>query len=191
MAETKGVLLAAWRQLLSERFGEAEVASATKGLGQDDRVLLSVSFLPSSWYPFETLHSFRRLTRSLITIGNQDLTEAIGRFMAERACLGVYRVLLASEPHKMLQKLPLVEDLLFKPSRRMEVELKGDSCMVVRYHYDAYGEGVKLYRSICASHVAFVSRMFELAGGKDVKGEHTRCVSKGSDSCEFRYEWRQ
>jgi hypothetical protein len=187
MAETKGVLLSAWRQLLSERFGEKAVTQAIASLPPEDRILLSPLFLPSSWYPFETLHSLRRLTRAVMADEPIDLTDSIGRFMAERACLGVYRTLLASDPAKEITKLTLVEELLFRPSRRIEVEPQGDSSVVMRYHY---GDDVKLYRSICGSHVGFVSRMFELSGAKDVKGRHTKCVAKGADCCEFVYTWR-
>jgi len=191
MAETKGVLLSSWRQLLVQRFGEPAVAGATKSLDPADRVLLTQAFLPSSWYPFETLHAFRRLTRSLAaTTTKEDLTDEIGRFMAEQACLGVYRVLLANEPSKLIEKLPLVEDLLFRPSRRMEVLPSGPSSVTVRYHYDDYGDSVKLYRSICASHIGFISKMFELAGAQGVKGQHPKCVSKGGRYCEFRYDWK-
>jgi len=174
-----------------ERFGEAAIAGGAKSLDPADRVLLTQAFLPSSWYPFETLHAFRRLTRSLVAATTkEDLTDQIGRFMAQQACLGVYRVLLANEPAKLIEKLPLVEDLLFRPSRRMEVQPNGDSSVIVRYHYDNYGDGVKLYRSICASHIGFICKMFELAGAQGVKGQHTKCVSKGSSHCEFRYDWK-
>ena len=188
MPQVKGVLLDAWTTLLNERYGRQAVDQALTGLKDADRNLLSPHFLPSSWYPFDTLHSLRRLTRLLATPADGDLVVEIGRYMAQRACTGVYKSLVAKNPVKQAEKLPMVEELLFSGARTMEVEATSASSCLIRLRYQG---DLKPTGAICTSHIGFYIRVFELAGAANVNCNHTKCAGGGDEFCEFLFTWEE
>ncbi|HLG16896.1 MAG TPA: hypothetical protein VJH03_20690 [Blastocatellia bacterium] len=186
MAEIRGVLLNAWVTFLKNRYGEQALANAVAPLGPEDRALLSATFLDASWYPYETLHALRRLTRPLVTSADRDLTLEIGRFMAQHAFTGVYRSLLARNPLKQVEKFTSIGEFFFRETRTLETEITGNSSCVVRYRYEA---SAKPTRAICVSLAGFWSKTLELAGASNVKGAHPKCFAGGDDCCEFTFEW--
>jgi predicted hydrocarbon binding protein len=186
MAEIKGVLLGAWMGLLKQRYGEQAVSHAMLSLAEPDRKLVSNLFLDSSWYPFDTLQSLRRLTRFLVTSKDTDMVTEIGRHMAETACTGVYKSLLGKGPVKQAERFTWVEELLFKSARKMSVDITGPNSCIVRYVYEA---GSKPTESICVSHQGFFSKMLELSGAAEVRCRHVKCAARGDACCEFHYEW--
>jgi len=155
-------------------------------LTEGDRKLASTLFLDASWYPFETLHSLRRLTRLLVSPNDTDLGTTIGRHMAEKACTGVYKSLLAKGPLKQAERFTWVEELLFNGVRKMTVEITGPASCIVRY---VYGSESKPTQSICLSHEGFFGRMLELSGATAVRSKHLKCTARGKPSCEFTFEW--
>jgi predicted hydrocarbon binding protein len=187
MAEIKGALLKAWISFLNERYGAQAVQRATAGLNPSDRALLATQFLDSSWYPYDTLHSLRRLTRPLVTSGDGDLAPAIGRHMAQQVFTGVYKSLLVGDPIKQVQKFAWISEFFFRETRKLETEITGAQSCVVRYRYEG---GANPTRAICASLLGFWSRTLELAGARNLKGAHTKCVAEGASCCEFVLEWQ-
>lgn len=187
MAEIKGILLNAWLDFLRARNGKESVSEALNKLGVEDRVLFSSPFLASSWYPYSTLHALRRLTRLLASPAERNLSEKIGRFMAEYVFSGVYRSLLVKDPIKQVEKFSWIGDFFFHEARRLDTEVTGESRCLVRYRYEA---GARPTRSICESLAGFWARTIEMAGASNVVSSHPRCVTAGSDCCEFVFEWR-
>lgn len=186
MAEVKGILLNGWVKFLKDRYGEEAVAKALGGLSPEDRRLVPARFLDASWYPFDALHTLRKLTRPLVKRADGDITVEIGRFMAQHAFTGVYRPLLAHDPIKQVQKFTSIGEFFFREARKLETEITGPASCLVRYRYEA---GAKPTRAICASLSGFWSRSIELAGASNVKASHPKCFAAGSDCCEFAFEW--
>lgn len=187
MAEIKGVLLTAWMTFLKDRYGEQAVADALKTLGPEDRALLSSTFLPSTWYRYETLHSLRRLTRPLARREDRDLSVEIGRFMAEYVFTGVYRSFLVKDPVKQVKKFSWIGDFFFQEARKLETEIISESRCLVRYKYEP---GAMPTRAVCESLAGFWSRTLELSGVPRVASTHPTCVTKGAEYCEFFFDWR-
>jgi hypothetical protein len=186
MAQVKGVLLNAWVEFLGKRYGEKAVADAIQKLGAEDRALLSSPFLPSSWYSYDTLHSLRSLTRSLMKPGEKRLSLDIGRAMAEYVFTGVYKTFLVQDPVKQVEKFSWIGDFFFQEARKLESQFSSETSCLVRYRYE---KGASPTTAICESLVGFWSRLIELSGAKDVKASHTKCIAKQADCCEFTFEW--
>jgi hypothetical protein len=186
MAEIKGVLINGWMGLLRERFGETAVASAIESLDPADRAALSAPFLPSSWYPYDTLQVLSRLTRKIGTTGDEFAID-IGKAMAQHACAGVYKSLIVSGPLKQVDRISWVGDMLYKDVRRCETERVSEKSGRVRYIYES---GVRPTAGTCRSVMGFLTRMMELAGARSVTASHNRCVVTGADCCEFLLEWQ-
>ncbi|MFY9557458.1 MAG: hypothetical protein WAV20_03550 [Blastocatellia bacterium] len=187
MAEVKGILLNAWVKFVNDRYGEQAVANALAALSPEDRRLVPGKFLDASWYPYDSLHALRRLTRPLVKKADRDITTEIGRFMAEHAFTGVYRSLLAHDPIKQVEKFTSIGEFFFHDTRKLETEITGPASCLVRYRYEP---GAKPTGAICTSLGGFWSRSLELTGASNVKGSHPKCLSTGSDCCEFVFEWK-
>jgi hypothetical protein len=187
MAEIKGILLNAWMDFLKKRFGEQAVSQVLNTLSVEDRLLLSSSFLASSWYPYNTLHALRKLTRPFATSTDQNMSVEIGRFMAEYVFTGVYRSFLVKDPIKQVEKFSWIGEFFFRDARKLDTETgKGLRCLV-RYRYET---GATPTRAICESLIGFWSKTLELAGAFDVRSAHPQCVDSGGNCCEFLFEWR-
>jgi hypothetical protein len=186
MAEIKGVLINAWVALLKDRYGQEAVAAAMESLGPLDQAALSTTFLPSSWYPYDTLQVLSRLTRK-IGDTSDDLAIDIGKAMAQHSCAGVYKTLIVADPLKQVDRISWVGDMLFRSVRRCETERISQTSGLVRYIYEV---GVMPNAGTCKSVMGFLIRMMELAGASRVSASHEKCVVKGAECCEFLIEWQ-
>lgn len=187
MSEIKGILLNAWVKFLNERYGSEAVAGALGNLSPEDRRLVPGKFLDASWYPYDSLHALRKLTKPLVTRSDGDVTGEIGRFMAQHAFTGVYRSLLARDPITQVQKFTSIGEFFFHDARTLETEIHGPVSCLVRYRYQS---GAKPTRAICASLRGFWSRSIELAGATKVTASHPKCVAAGANCCEFLFDWQ-
>src|SRR5690242_1819828 len=186
MGDTKGIVLTAWIDFLNQRYGRASVADAMKALNPDDQALLTAPFLPSSWYPYSTLHALRRVTRSLATPADQNLGVEIGRFMAEHVFTGIYRSVFIKDPVKMIEKFSWVGDLFYQEVRDLDTEILGDTRCLVRHRHKS---GSKPTRAICESLLGFYGRTLEMAGALAVRHAHPKCLAREDNCCEFLFEW--
>lgn len=81
--------------------------------------------------------------------------------MADYAFRGAYRTLTANDPIKQVSKLPWINDLFYRNTRKVEVRQVSDSsCSVVYRH----GPHVRLTRSGCLISMGFCVRTLELFG---------------------------
>lgn len=186
MAEIKGILINGWMALLKDRYGQAALSAALEMLGPLDRAVLATTFLPSSWYPYDTLQVLSRLTKRIGDVSD-DLAIDIGKAMAQHACAGVYKSLIVADPLKQVDRISWVGDMLFRSVRRCETERTGEASGLVRYIYEV---GVKPNAGTCKSVMGFLMRMMELAGASGVSASHPKCVVKGADCCEFLLQWQ-
>ena len=186
MAEIKGILLNAWSKFLKDKYGEEAVAKAAAGLSPEERRLVPAMFLDASWYPFDSLHALRKLTKPLVTRTDGDITVEIGRSMAQTAFTGPYKALLAHDPIKQVQKFTSIGEFFFREARKLETEITGPASCLVRYRYEA---GAKPTKAICISMGGFWSRSIELSGASRVKTAHPKCFAAGADCCEFVFDW--
>jgi hypothetical protein len=186
MPEVKGVLLNGWMQFLKSRFGDEEVNRGLELIDKADRSVLTAGFLDSSWYPFDTQRAISRLTRSIATSADQNLSIELGGFMAEYAFTRVYRSLLTNQPRKQVESA-WIDEMLFRGVRRVESAMTGPSSCVLRYYYD---QEVEPTAAICASTIGFCVREAELAGAGGVRVTHPNCAVRGADCCEVMMEWQ-
>jgi hypothetical protein len=189
MAEVRGPLLIGWLLFLNERYGEETVATAMAGLEPEDRRALETRFLASSWYPYATMHSLRRLTRALAARrpADPDLAVQIGRAMARHAFTGVYKPLLRQDPAAQVQQFATTAEFFFRDTRTLESRMTSAASCLARYLYE---KAATPGPGMCASMAGFWCQTLELAGARQVEFEHPRCQVRGDVGCEFTFRWR-
>jgi len=187
MAEVKGVLLNGWMRFLKKRFGDAAVAAALQACSPEDRAILSGVFLAASWYPYDFLHTLRRLTRSLARPTDQHLATEIGRAMANHVFTGVYHPLLAQAPSQRVEMFQVTVEFSYREAIRVDARMIDDTSCAVRYVYEG---GARPSRAICESIAGFWSQTLELTGASSAEYEHPECMAGGHPSCQFTFRWR-
>jgi hypothetical protein len=187
MAEVKGVILNAWIQFLKSRYGEERVARGLQDLARAQEHQIAGAFLDSSWYPWESQGPLARLTRTLATPEDRNISFELGRFMADYAFEKVYKALLSREPDRLARNAWL-EDSLFQGVRKGKSEMVGESSYLLRYTYEP---GMKPTAGMCTSTIGFCFRQAELAGRTNVRVIHPeeKCAAFGNDCCEIVIEW--
>jgi hypothetical protein len=186
MAEIKGILLTAWMDFLKTRYGSQAIGIAINTLDRENLLLVSAPFLASSFYPYTSLYALRKLTRSLATSADKNLSVEIGRVMAEHVFTGAYRSLVAKNPIQQVEKISWVKDFFFKDSLILETELMSECRCLVRYRYDS---GARPTSAICDSLKGFWSKTLELSGASNLKAAHPKCAVHGANCCEFVFDW--
>ena len=185
MAEVRGILVAAIRAFLLDRYGKSAVEQAVPKLDPTEAALIQKTFLDSSFYPYATMEAMGNLTRALSPIRHTKGQE-LGRFIAEHVFKGPYKPLLAHDMEHMVGKIGGIKDFFYRDASTIESTMTGDSSADVVYLYQA---GIRPARGACRSLVAFWGRTLELASGVTVSGSHPLCVAEGGDRCEFKYVW--
>ena len=185
MAEVRGILVAAIRAFLLERYGKSAIEQATTTLDPQEAALVQKTFLDASFYPYLTMEAMGNLTRALSPIRHTKGQE-VGRFIAEYVFKGAYKPLLARDMSHMVEKIGGIKDFFYRDASTIDSAMTGDSSAEVVYRYT---EGVRPARGACRSLVAFWGRTLELASGITVSGSHPACVAEGGDRCEFKYVW--
>jgi hypothetical protein len=186
MAEVKGVLLRGSLSYVKEVCGSEAFEAAVESLSPEDRDLLPAVLLDSNWYPFDVWRVIRRIARVTVPHAGTGFALEMGKHMAELAFTGVYKSLVVNDPVKQVEKLPWINDLFYRDTRKVDIiDLTPSSC-TVRYKYESTALP---RRSTCISSMGLTMRLIELAGGRNVKGTHTNCVIDGNSHCEFPLEW--
>lgn len=187
-SEVKGVQLKATLKFLQERFGDEAVEAAIASLDPEDRELLPVAVLDSSWYSFEVWRPIRRISRLLASdAGGAELAMGMGRASAEYVFKGgVYKSLLTNDPSRIVEKFSWLHGHFYRQAVTLESEMTGPTSCVLRYFYnDSFGPA----RSNCLAILGFWMRTLELAGAQNARGKHTGCVRDGAPCCEYSMEW--
>jgi hypothetical protein len=185
MAEVRGILVAAIRAFLLERYGKSAIDAATAKLVPDEAVLIQRTFLDSSFYPYATMAAMGTLTQTLSPIRHTSGQE-LGRFIAEHVFKGAYKPLLAKDMNHMVEKIGSIKEFFYRDASNIDSAMTGDTSAEVVYRYS---KGVRPTRGACRSLGAFWGRTLELASGINVSGAHPICNADGGDRCEFKYSW--
>lgn len=185
MAEVRGILVAAIRAFLLDRYGKSAIEQASTTLDPNEAALIQKTFLDSSFYPYATMEAMGNLARALSPIRHTKGQE-LGRFIAEYVFKGAYKPLLAKNMGQMVGKIGGIKDFFYRDASTIDSAMTGDTSAEVVYRYT---EGVRPTRGACRSLGAFWGRALELASGTSVSGSHPTCIAEGGDRCEFKYSW--
>lgn len=186
----KGVALKGTLDFLRARAGEDGVARALAALPEEIRAPLSKSILATSFYPLPWLVALQAETLRVAGLDSKEGLRLIGRFAAESAVTGVYRIFL---------KVGSPEFILGKSSRMFGNYFQGVGAEAFRMAELRPGFGrLELARypgghpDFCRRLDGYFERVLELSGAKEVRIHHSRCafVPGGGDLCEWGAKWR-
>jgi uncharacterized protein (TIGR02265 family) len=182
----KGALVIARMKYLRARGGDA-CERVLRRMSASDQAALRGMLLPSSWYPADLLVRLEMTAVALLARGERrGLFLDMGRFTAD-AHLGpggVHRAYLGQgDPHALLRNVPRMYAAQHAGGVRTYERLEPKAA-AIRTH-----EGESPNAEDCFTAVGWLKRAVEIAGGRIVTVEETRCRGRGADACEYVCRW--
>jgi hypothetical protein len=182
-ARTKGVGFTNVRAFTVARFGgEVAWTSVLDKLPSADREELR-AVIPMGWY---SLAMYARLIRALDAVhgaGDLSLVKDLGRYEAEHDLKTIHRVFLRfTNPAFIVEKTSEYWKR-FHDTGTWHVERDDHGVSAV---LDGWGH---VDVALCRELVAYLTRVLELAGAKNVILEHPKCRGRADPQCIFKGRW--
>jgi hypothetical protein len=179
--KSKGTNLASVQSFVRTRYGDEAWSRVLARLSPEDRETM-LGFVVVGWYPTALL---LRLTGAIdAELGGADeVRVAMGRHGAEYQLSVIHRLFLraAASPGYVLEKAGSFWERFHDTG----------TWVVERENTWARGtlRGFVADASFCKGLTAYIARLFELVGARDVQVEHRLCRGQGDDECVWEGQW--
>jgi hypothetical protein len=181
-ALSKGTIVLHARSFVVSRFGALGWQAVLDRLPEDDRKTFS-AMLPITWYPHE---ADVRLFQAIVDVhgkGDKQLLLELGRFEAEHDLRRIHRMFMRfADPAYVLEKASDYWSR-FHNTGRWTVDRTENGASGTLFEWDPPHELHCLYLG------AYIARMFELVGARQVRVDHPRCRCRGDRGCTFEGTW--
>jgi|SRR6185437_4503288 len=181
-AKTKGIGFTNVKKFTVGRFGEEGWGTVLESLSKDDRDEL-LAVIPMGWY---SLALYARLIRALDKIhggGDLSLVKDLGRYEAEQDLTTVHRFFLRfTNPAFIVEK---TSDYWARFHDTGTWNLTRDDHGLTAV-LDGWGV---VDAALCRELVAYLTRVLELVGAKNVLVEHPKCRGRADPQCLFKLRW--
>ncbi len=184
MGNIKGIGYRAEVQFIRSTYGEDTLNTILASLPAGDRTALTRTILASSWYPHAPLERFRQAVARHFNDVDLRVIEEMGRYSAQFALTGIYRVFLAiASPAYVIQKVDHLFPKYFDTGKaEAAVHGPGDISVRIRDWKDSSA-------TLCAMMKGYFEKALELAGARRVTVQKISCVHRGDPCCEYRGTW--
>lgn len=169
--------------VLSEH-GEAMWNDVLQSLSQTDRETVR-SVVPMGWYALSLQHTLLAAIRDTVAAADPNVVTTIGRYEADQDLTRVHRLFLRmANPAFVLEKAGQYWSR-FYDSGTWTVERTASN--KARGTLRALEPTDPLF---CEYLNAYIGRMWELVGAKDVQARHPQCRCNDDAACVFEGVWR-
>jgi len=145
---------------------------------------LEERIMASSWYPEEDLFEILRALTKVLPDPGMDVYEFMGRLSARADLGGTYAHLIRQgDPATTLRRASISWDL-YHDTGKEEVVESGDNYVVTEISGYAHPS-----REICLTGKGWIRELVTLAGGKEIRVVHEKCVLDGASACRFKVTW--
>lgn len=185
--EIKGAAVMSMRDFIRHKFGENCFQSWVEGLSTEARSIYSGPILPTAWYPARTA-LFEPGEKLVETLGNGDknITRDAGRYSAELALTGIYKLLIKiGSPEFLIKKASSIMTTYYKSGAAMSAQsigVKRVSSKITEFADPHYVAENRI--------MGWTERAMELSGAKEIKVELTKTMTAGDPYTEFITTWQ-
>jgi hypothetical protein len=183
-AQTKGISFLHVRHYTERRFNDAGWSKVLGLLDAADRATIAAT-VAVGWYDVAL---YARLLNALERAhgdGRFTLIADSGAYQAERDLNVVFRMLLRlGTPAYVVDKTAEYWNRM-QTTGTWKIERRTPNCV-----YGWLADWGIVDAAMCAELVAYIKRLIELVGGKDVVVEHPECRVKGHRVCMFTLTWK-
>jgi hypothetical protein len=142
------------------------------------------SVVAVGWYENALLFRMLSATEEVLRHRDPKIIDTLGRYAAEGDLKRIHRVFLRmANPALVVEKATELWGRFFDTGtwRIRRVERGADAVLS--------GAGV-ISDVFCRNLRAYLQRLFELVGAKDVTARHVACRTRGDAECEFVIRWK-
>lgn len=184
MGQTKGVGFTNVRAFVVERFGADGWTALLASLPEGDRAVLE-GIVPVGWYDLALYARLIGAVDRRFGAGDLRLVRELGRFEAEKDLTTIHQFFL-----RLMNPSIVIEQTSkywrrFHDTGEWETERIADRGAVARLSGWAIVDV-----GLCEELAAYLARLLELCGCREVVMEHRTCRARGDALCEFRARWR-
>ena len=184
MLELKGPLFHSTIKYIKKIDGEERYKAYVAQLPDDVQAFLAKPILSSKFYPVELL---KQMTLGYIAFTGKDAMTTyrdIGMVSAEEGFSGIYKIFFkVGTPASMIKTAPFVFKAYYSQGL-MKAENTEKNTAQIRIS----GAGID-HIFLCARLSGFIQKTMELAGGVNVRVDHSSCFAKGSPIEEWVGRW--
>jgi len=183
-AQTKGISFLHVRHYADRRFGDAGWSKVLAQLDAADRATVSAT-VAVGWYDLALYARLLRAFERAHGDGRFQLIAESGTYQAERDLNVVFRILLRlGTPAYVVDKTAEYWSR-FHTSGTWKIERRTPNCV-----YGWLADWGVVDAVLCAELAAYIKRLIELVGGKDVAVAHPECRVKGHRACLYTLTWK-
>ncbi len=142
------------------------------------------SIVAIGWYENALLFRVLAATEEALRERDPKIIDTLGRYAAEGDLKRIHRVFLRmANPAVVVEKATAIWGRFFDTGtwRVRRVDRGADASLV--------GAGV-VHDVFCRNLRAYLHRLFELVGAKDVTVRHVACRTRGDAECEYAIRWK-
>jgi predicted hydrocarbon binding protein len=184
VAITKGITFTHARSYVEGTFGATGWNAVLQHSRPDDRATLG-GIVAVGWYELDLYARLLRSIDSALGRGDLELMAAIGRYGAEKDLNTVYRLFFRLQsPAYAIEKVAEYWRK-FHDTGVWTVEREGSG--KARGTLRDWG---CVDRALCREMMAYMTRVLELVGAKEVRLSHPRCRADGETECFFSLRWK-
>jgi hypothetical protein len=144
-----------------------------------------VSAMTTDELPYEVLLAFWRAADAALGREHPRWMEEAGAYAIDSLGQQLYSGLLhKASPAEFLTQSVSLFRLYYRPGDIVPVEVEPGRAVLRLIGFDAIGP------LFCRRQTGGLIRASELAGGRDVRVKHVRCVHEGDLYCEWELRWR-
>ena len=181
----KGTALTTTRDFVKNNFS-AKYTDWLNSLPPATKRFYSSSIDATKWYPLKEgyLAAIDHVIKNCFGGDIAKGAEAIGRFSAEVALKGFYKVfLLVASPNFLIKRASKIFSTFYEPSEIGVIEADSNHATLKIIKFDEIDMALE-YRI-----AGWVIKALELANCKDPKYQFGKMLSKGDDSTEIKFSW--
>lgn len=184
--KVKGTLVISRMKYLRAR-GDEDCERVLRRMSAADQQVLRGMLLPSSWYEANLVVRLETTIVALLSRGDRrELFLDMGRFTADTNLgqNGVQRPYLkVGDPHYLLRNVPRMYAAQHAGGVRTYDQLEAKAAVIRTI------EGEEPNVEDCLTAVGWLKRAVELASGRVVTVEETKCRGRGEACCEYVCRW--
>jgi V4R domain len=186
MAQIKGTNLAHIHAFVKTAFGEDGLQVVRRALAPETQAAFD-SFVAVSWYPASTYVEMLHAVDA--TLGEngareKEILRRAGAYAAEYDLTRIHRVLFRfANPGFVLERSTEIWGRFFDTGHWKIVRPTSTSVDALLTDFGLVD------RAVCTYLEAYLRRLFELVGAKDVEIRHPECRARGGKVCKFLGSW--
>ncbi len=186
--QVKGLALISCKNFVEKRFNQPDIEKFIKALDQET-VLIYNNIVPNKFYPITTFIKINKAIVDIFNNGNISILKKLGRFCADEAVRGIYRVFFKfGTPQFIIRQAANVFSKYYDKGKLNILYTKNNVAAAELIGFNNI-EDISLIKYVCTTIEGWIERSVEICSGKTTNTEHSKCTSKNEGSCIFTCKW--